>query len=481
MRARTIGLILLAFLLTVPILACGNIGGGSDGGDSGSSGGGDGSAPLDLLPDDVSRLEVLAVNAIVGGGVPETFESWFESEWEPYALGDDILTGDDIDMLVRATTKDGQILLMRGGQIDFPGIQSWLADEETNIEETPYQGQDIWGNENKAMVILEGDGYVAYGDSDAIKELLKVKARGTGSLAKASDNSLKTVYENARSGWYVMATDDCDRLLPDLELRSCRGFSITAGQGEEDYLVDLSYRFLFRSESRAESQAEDIEDYLDDTRWDIDLEEVKADGITVEARAFADEEDFRLNWLIDFSGISRPDPLPTAAPESTETPRSNREPTPTSRSQREATVAPAPAAKASTREATAVRAAQTARTIRLADCHSEINSEGIVRGVWSSGCPSAHKLGSYAYYYTFTLKGGGYVGIELISDYGENEYLFLLEGQGDQGRVIAENDDSDYSSGSLITTHLEAGIYTVEATTYHKGMSGDFEFSLYIT
>ena len=59
----------------------------------------------------------------------------------------------------------------------------------------------------------------------------------------------------------------------------------------------MSYRFRFRSESWAESQAEDIEDYLDDTGWDIDPEEIKADGVSVGAKASADEEDFRLDWL----------------------------------------------------------------------------------------------------------------------------------------------------------------------------------------
>ena len=47
-------------------------------------------APLALLPDDTTRLEVLTVSAIVGGGVPEALENWFDDEWEPFALGDDI-------------------------------------------------------------------------------------------------------------------------------------------------------------------------------------------------------------------------------------------------------------------------------------------------------------------------------------------------------------------------------------------------------
>ena len=236
-------------------------------------------------------------------------------------MGDDILTGEDIGTLVHAVTRDGRILLMSGGQIDFAGIRDWLDDEETNIGKTSYQGQDMWGDESdtgRAMVVLESDGHVAYGDTEAIKELLKVKARGTGSLNQPSENSLKQAFDDARAGWYVLASENCEEFSTDL--RACEAYSISAGQGEEDYLVDVTYRFRFRSEQRAESQALDIEDWLDDTGWDIDLEEVKADGVSVEARASGDEEDFRLVWVGNYYGIGRPSPLPTAVPEPTRQP-----------------------------------------------------------------------------------------------------------------------------------------------------------------
>ena len=278
----------------------------------------------------------------MGGGVPEALENWFDDEWEPFALGDDILTGEDIGTLVHAVTRDGRILLMSGGQIDFAGIRDWLDDEETNIGKTSYQGRDMWGDESdtgKAMVVLESDGHVAYGDTEAIKELLKVKARGTGSLNQASENSLKQAFDDARAGWYVLASENCEEFSSDL--RACEAYSISAGQGEEDYLVDLSYRFRFRSEQRAESQALDIEDWLDATGWDIDLEEVKADGVSVEAKASGDEEDFRLVWLGNFYGIGRPSPLPTAVPEEEPTPSLEAQSTRTTTTGR-ATEAPTP-------------------------------------------------------------------------------------------------------------------------------------------
>ena len=314
MNTKTVGMIFAIFLLTIPILAC--AGGGSSGSGSNSAASSKSSGPLELLPDDTVRLEVLKVGDILGGAVPESFEERFEAQWEPFSLGDDIVTIDDISEMVRAYSKDGEILMLSGSQIDFAGVRDWLSDEdEGNVERTSYQGQDLWGDDRRGMVIL--DGYLIQGDTEALKEVLKVKARGTGSLNQASDNSLKQAYEDARAGWYVLASENCDEFSSDL--RSCEAYSITGGQGEEDYLVDVTYRFQFRSEQRAESQALDIEDWLDDRGWDIDLDEVKADGTSVEAKASGDEEDFRLDWLVSYHGIGTPSPLPTAVPDESST------------------------------------------------------------------------------------------------------------------------------------------------------------------
>ena len=159
------------------------------------------------------------------------------------------------------------------------------------------------------MVLL--DGYLIVGATEALKEVLKVKARdGAGSLNQDSENSLKKAYDDARAGWYVLVSEKCDEFSSSL--RSCEAYSISGGQGKEDFLVDLTYRFQFRSEQRAESQALDIEDWLDDRGWNIDLEEVKADGASVEAKASGDEEDFRMDWLVSYSGVRTPPPHPTA-------------------------------------------------------------------------------------------------------------------------------------------------------------------------
>ena len=225
MNAKTI---FLAFLLILPILACAG-GDSSSGGSSGSGTtsrvGGDDEV-LKLLPKDITRIQVAAADAITGGSVPESMADLFEGTWKNYSLGGEaeIVTVDDVGKVVWAISPEGGIVMLGGSRIDFAAINQWLADEETNIGKTSYQGQEMWGNDATAMVVMQSDGYLVFGDTDAVKELLKVKARGAGSLADDSENELKKAYEDAASGWYVSASSNCDELFPDL--RSCEAVKL---------------------------------------------------------------------------------------------------------------------------------------------------------------------------------------------------------------------------------------------------------------
>lgn len=163
MNAKTVGPILLALLLILPILSCASgdsPSGGSSGSGAGSRVGGD-SDVLKLLPDDTSLIFAMAAGEITGGSVPESMTELFESRWEYYSLGgdDEIVTVDDIDEVVWAGTPDGEVVMLSGSQINFGAISAWLADEETNVERTSYQGQDMWGSDSVALVLLQGDGY----------------------------------------------------------------------------------------------------------------------------------------------------------------------------------------------------------------------------------------------------------------------------------------------------------------------------------
>ena len=104
-------------------------------------------------------------------------------------------------------------------------------------------------------------------------------------------------------------------------------------------------------------------------------------------------------------------------------------------------------------------------------------------GAWTDECDSANREDTYARYYTFTLEEAAEVQLDLSSD--EDTYIFLLEGAGSEGEVEEENDDIDYSRGILDSRigplTLDAGTYTVEATTFSAGETGEFTLAIDVT
>ena len=101
-------------------------------------------------------------------------------------------------------------------------------------------------------------------------------------------------------------------------------------------------------------------------------------------------------------------------------------------------------------------------------------------GEWTPGCDSANRAPSYARYYTFTLTRLATVTIDLMS--GVDNYLFLLEGSGADGAVLALDDDSSGAGDAQIRFQdLSPGRYTIEATTFWSGRTGDFLLELKVS
>ena len=100
-------------------------------------------------------------------------------------------------------------------------------------------------------------------------------------------------------------------------------------------------------------------------------------------------------------------------------------------------------------------------------------------GAWTTDCTSDISAPSgsgdrYARFYTFTLDAESDVTINLSSD--EDAFLYLRSGTSTDGSALHENDDYNYpaSTDSRIIETLSAGDYTIEATTYTPGLTGDF-------
>ena len=99
---------------------------------------------------------------------------------------------------------------------------------------------------------------------------------------------------------------------------------------------------------------------------------------------------------------------------------------------------------------------------------------------WSTGCPSTHRSGAFAHYYTFDLGEEQMVSIEAVSPT-VDLYLYLLSGAGKTGSVIAENDDLSptQSLASGLERRLSAGTYTAEVTTNQTGQqNGSFSLTV---
>jgi hypothetical protein len=114
----------------------------------------------------------------------------------------------------------------------------------------------------------------------------------------------------------------------------------------------------------------------------------------------------------------------------------------------------------------------------LAACISAIAVNSSESETWDSSCLSENYAGRYAKYFTFTLSSAAQVTIDLTST--KDTYLFLLEGTGKTGSVIDFNDDIDgvNNKNSRIVQTLQAGNYTVEATTYAGATTGTFTVSV---
>ena len=105
-----------------------------------------------------------------------------------------------------------------------------------------------------------------------------------------------------------------------------------------------------------------------------------------------------------------------------------------------------------------------------------------VEGTWVISCVSdrAAEQGTgerYARFYTFEITEDSNVSISLTSSE-QDTYLYLTEGVGRDGDLVDENDDVEGTNSLIEVEDLAAGEYTIEATTFEAGKTGDFKLVL---
>ena len=124
-------------------------------------------------------------------------------------------------------------------------------------------------------------------------------------------------------------------------------------------------------------------------------------------------------------------------------------------------------------------------------CIQKIYGDLTIEGTWNESCLSENRPedqarprgGSdyYARFYTIGIGEGKRVSISLSS--ANDTYLYLMRGVGRDGGIEEYNDDVTSNTNlnsRIVADNLEAGQYTIEATTYHPETGGDFTLTVEI-
>ena len=125
-------------------------------------------------------------------------------------------------------------------------------------------------------------------------------------------------------------------------------------------------------------------------------------------------------------------------------------------------------------------AAQTAQSQDR--CATALSGSAVVNGEWGERGDACHSVTRYpasAKYYTFRLDQSSVVQIDLESEV--DAYLYLRSGDDERSRSLQRaDDDGGQGTNSKIWERLEAGSYTIEATTYYRHSIGGFRLTLEI-
>ena len=185
------------------------------------------------------------------------------------------------------------------------------------------------------------------------------------------------------------------------------------------------------------------------------------------------------DWGFGLARLPNPDTVPTPEPTPTSTNTPTQTPTP------EATPSATPEPTATPTPEPTPTPVPTPEPEEncfeyLADVADESDGEYEVADSWADGCESlrpAESAGTrYSRYYMLKLDTESDVTISLTSD--KDGFLYLLDGFGKDGDALHSNDDrsnSPLNTNPLLDLEsLSAGSYTIDATTYAPGTTGDF-------
>ena len=188
------------------------------------------------------------------------------------------------------------------GRFDLDEIRDELEDQD--FDEDDYRGFQVWNGAGKSSVaLLEEFGMYVYGGADVVEDVLKALDRGEGFLAP--DAGLTRAFASAGAGVFAVASTDCDERNAGLgafhfidgvdfgryELGGCDGVAVSFVGKDRDE-SEFVFGVAFRSERRADTGVEDLEDALEDQDdFDAEVKQTLVDGDTATLNVILFDDD----------------------------------------------------------------------------------------------------------------------------------------------------------------------------------------------
>ena len=242
---------------------------------------------LDLIPKDASSVVIRDMQLILKEA-PREYRDEVEDVSSDYFdhIG---VSLDDVTTIVEAQIG-GETLVVLEGELDIDRVRDRLDDAAHDDE--VYRGYEMWsvqiGFQRRWWALIEDRVQLVSGSTEVIKSALRTLDRGSGSILDDPDNEIARVLKKAGHGWTTIAETECDTL----GVRSCLATGFTVAKDREDHFIRLTLTLLFRTEHAAESQMDDLEEFLDDVPQHMDIEEVREDSEFVQITIIVDEDDW---------------------------------------------------------------------------------------------------------------------------------------------------------------------------------------------
>ena len=265
-------------LAAVFVQACG-IGGG---------GGSDLAGILALVPADSEDITVYDFELIRREEAPRALRDEVEFYVSEYGLEEMGVLTDELTTLAVAFGDDWYLLVVEG-DIDSVHITDRLDDGD--FDNNQYRGFELWEGgawPYESVALFEDRGRMVIGDTEAVKRVLRMLDRGSGSLLDDADSDLGRVLKRAGEGWISGAQEQC----PGYEVRGCRALGVSLRRGDDDSLVEITVAVLFRNERTAESEMDELESQIEeDSSFEFDIDGVRLDGDFVIVTGSGDKDD----------------------------------------------------------------------------------------------------------------------------------------------------------------------------------------------